>query len=303
MRVSLVLLLFFAISLFAWWLPRRTMVSVWWNGGSVTCDKDRLRAVAALEWIDTTRGTWVWKHFATVYRLLGWMRTDIEVDWVTLSDSKVTDDWLVRLNRFPKLEGVTLHDRQLGVGLRELRGCLTLKEINIRSVSDRHLVELRRLPQVESLILWEPQPGDIGLESLTVLSKLNSLFIANSKYTDEVLGALPELPSVESFTVQDCVGFVDDDWRHLHRLPRLKYLDIVCRKALLGDVALEHLSQLHRLETLALRTPWKDVTDEGLAKLAAMKSLKTIMVLGFQCSPGQLQRLQKALPNCTITVL
>ncbi|MEK6261791.1 MAG: hypothetical protein AABP62_24600 [Planctomycetota bacterium] len=210
---------------------------------------------------------------------------------------------MVRLKRFPKLHGATLHDRQLGAGLDDIRGCVTLTDINVRSVSNRHLVELSRLPQIESLSLWEPQPGDIGLESLTALSKLNSLFVANSNNADEVLGALPELPLVESFVIQDCVGFVDEDLRHLQRLPRLKYLDIVCRNASLGDTALEHLSHLDRLKTLALRTPWKNVTDEGLAKLAAMTSLKTIMVLGFQCSPGQLQRLQKALPNCTITVL
>ena len=301
-RVSLVLMLIFAISLFAWWLPRRTIVSVWWNGGVVTCEKDRARAGAVLDWFDPTGGGWAWQHFRTMYRLLGWTRTDIEITWVTLSDSKVTDDWLVRLKGFPNLKGTDLHDRQLGTGLDHLRGRLTLKLINIHSASDRHLVELRRLPQLESLGLWEPQSGDIGLESLTDLSNLNSLFIGDCKHTDEVLEALPELPLLESLVIQDCKGFVDDDLRHLQRLPNLKYLDVVCSTSSLGDVALEHLSQLNRLETLALRTPWKDVTDEGLAKLAGMKSLKQMYVLGHQCSPSQLQRLRKALPNCAITV-
>ena len=278
------------------------MVSVWWNGGVVTCEKDRERAGAVLDWFDPTGGGWAWQHFRTMYRLLGWTHTDIEITWVTLSDSKVTDDWLVRLKRFPNLKGAALHDRQLGVGLDHVRGCTAFNNISIKSASDRHLVELRRLPQLESLSLSEPQSGDIGLESLAALSKLGSLIICDGKYTNEVLEALPVLPSLESLVIQDCTGFIDDDLRHLLRLPNLKYIDILNKRSTLGDIALEYLSKLDRLETLALRTPWKDVTDEGLAKLAAMKSLKTIIVLRFQCSLDQIQRLQKALPNCTITV-
>ena len=250
------------------------MVAVWWKGGSVTCDKDHLLAVAVLDRIDATRGTSVWKHIGTVYRLLGWTRTDVEVNWVTLSHSKVTDDWLVRLKRFPKLEGATLHDRQLGSGRDHLQSCIALNHIDIKSASDKHLVELRRLPQLESLELCEPQIGDIGLESLTALSKLKSLGISDCKHTNEILEALPELPLLTCFGIDDCSGFVDDDWRYLHRLPNLKTLGVKCRTSSLGGVALEHLSQLNRLENLLLQTPWKDVADEGLARLVAMKSLK-----------------------------
>ncbi len=278
------------------------MVAVWWNGGVVTCEKDRERIRAVLEWLDPTRGGRAWNSFQTMKRLFGWTRIDTEITWVTLSDSKVTDDWLVNLKRFPNLMGVALHNRQVGAGLDDLHDFMELTTVNIKFASDRHLVELRRLPQLESLGLMEPQSGDIGLESLTSLSKLNSLFIGDCVSTGGVLEGLPELPSLQSLVIADCTGFVDDDLRHLLRLPNLNYLDIVCRKASLGDVALEHLSQLDRLETLALRTPWTDVTDEGLAKLAALKSLEQIYVMGDQCSPSQLQRLRKALPNCSITV-
>ena len=100
-----------------------------------------------------------------------------------------------------------------------------------------------------------------------------------------------------------CANFDDDDLRHLLRLPNVKHLGIVDDTSELGDIALEYISHLSQLETLGLRTSWTDVTDEGLAKLAAIKSLKQIHVLGRKCSPNQLQRLQKALPNCTITVI
>ena len=302
MRVSLVLLLIFAISLFTWWLPRRTIVSVWWNGGIVESDADRARLNAALQWFDPTGAGWAWDQYRTLFWFTKWTHTDFDITDVALIDSKVTDEWLVGLKRFPKLRAATLHDRQLGAGLDHLRGCMTLKDISIQSASDGHLVELRRLPQLEALMLWESQAGDIGLESLTALSSLNLLVIGNCKNTGEVLEALPVLPSLEALTFQNCVGFVDDDWQCLHRLPNLKWLYFKGKTSSLGDVALEHVSQLNRLEALTLWAPWNDVTDEGLAKLASMKSLKQIIILGHQCSLDQIQRLQKALPNCVITV-
>ena len=300
-RVSLVLLLIFAISLFTWWLPRRSMISVWRNGGQVFCESDASRAVAILQWIDPAR-SWSGLDSDTVYWVLGLSRSDAGITRVHLNDSKVGDDWLVRLKRFPKLTSASLHDRQLGAGLDDLRGCMELKDIEVKAASDRHLVELRRLPQIESLSLWGPQAGDIGLESLNALSKLKLLFIADCKYTDEILKALPELPSLETLTFYNSTGFVDEDFHYLNRNPNLKTLAILCSTSSLGDVALEHVSQLKGLERLALLTPWTDVTDAGLAKLTTMKSLKQIIVSGAQCSPGQLQRLQKALPNCVITV-
>ena len=299
-RVSLVLLLIFAINLFAWWLPRRTMVSVWWNGGTVTGDKDHERTNAVLAWFDPTSTGWVWSYYDTVNRFLVWTCTDIDITVLSLSGSKVTDLRLFGLKRLSKLKAAILHDRQIGAGLADLRDCLELRDIAIKSVSDRRLAELRQLPQLQSLSLYEPQSGDIGLESLTALPSLNSLFIDDCKYTDEVLEALPELPLLERLTVHECTGFGDENFYCLHRLPNLKYLHIEGQLPL-GDFALEHVSQLTRLESLSLRTRWEDVTDEGLAKLARMKSLRNIHVVGVKSSPSQLQRLRKALPSCNIS--
>lgn len=300
-RVSLVLLLIFAISFFAWWLPRRTKVAVWWNGGRAFCDPDGVRARAVLGWIDPNRKL-SGRALSWLYWVNNLISSDADITRVHLNDSKVGNDWLVRLKGFPNLTLVGLDDRQLGTGLNDLHDCVALKKIDITSATGQHLVELRWLPQLESLTLCEPQRGDIGLQSLTALSKLNHLYFMDCQYTDDLWEALPDLPSLESLFVQNCTGFVDDDLRCLHRLPNLKILLVDGTTSPVGDVALTHLTQLNRLETLALCIPWPDVTDEGLAKLAAMKSLKQIIVRGHQCSPDQLQRLGKALPNCSITV-
>lgn len=300
-RVSLVLLLIGAIGIASWWWPRRTMVAVWWVGGEVYCDADHDRASAILGWFDPAEVRGLWNHHGSLHRILGWTREDRDTTRVVLVDSKVGDEWLRNLRRFPQLSGVVLHDRQLGPGLDHLRDCTKLNDVVVHSASNRHLAELRRLPQLEEVMLWEPQPGDLGLDSLTALPKLKWLVVSDCRSTTEVLAAMPELPQLERLTIQSCMGFVDDDLKHLQRLRNLKFIDIVGQTPL-GDAALEHLSQLIHLEELALRSPCQSVTQDGMRALSRMKSLKELIVLGFQWTPEQLKLLRDQLPNCTIMV-
>ena len=301
-RVSLVLLLIGAIGAATWWWPRRTMVAVWWVGGQTYCDADRHRANVILTGFDPARASGLWSHFSRLYRILGWASEDRDVTFVNLKDSRVGDAWLETLHRCTQLSGVGLHDRQLGPGLDHLSVCAKLNSVSITSASNRRLAELRRLPQLEDVSLWEPQSGDLGLDSLTALPMLKSLFVGNCRSTNEVLAAMPELPQLETLVIQSCGGFVDDDLQHLQRLRNLKSIDIVGQTPL-GDAALEHLSQLIHLEKLALRSPSQSVTQNGMRALSRMKSLKELIVLGFQWTPKQLKMLRDELPNCTITVL
>ena len=301
-RVSLVLLLICAIGAATWWWPRRTMVAVWWVGGQTYCDADRHRANVILTGFDPARASGLWSHFSRLYRILGWTREDRDVTFVNLKDSRVGDEWLEALHRCTQLSGVGLHDRQLGPGLDHLGVCAKLKSLSITSASNRHLAELRRLPQLEDVSLWEPQSGDLGLDSLTALPMLKSLFVGNCRSTNEVLAAMPELPQLESLVIQSSSGFVDDDLRHLQRLRNLKSIDIVGQTPL-GDAAVEHLSQQERLVTLALRSPCQSVTQVGIRALSRMTSLRELIVIGRHWTPELLKLLRDQLPNCTITVL
>ena len=300
-RVALVLLLICATCAVSWWLPRRTMVAVWWVGGHVSCEADDVRARAILKWFDPAQVRGLWNYRKSVHWVVGWVSEDREITGVTLKDSNVGDEWLRTLRRCPQLTQVVLHDRQLGPGLDHLRDCAKFNSLSITSAANRHLAEMWRLKQVEEVLLNEPQSGDLGLDALTALPKLKWLIVANCQSTSEILAAMPELPQLEGLGIRACTGFVDDDLRHLQRLRNLRGIDINGQTPL-GDVALKHLSQLECLVGLGLRSPWQSVTQDGLRALNQMRCHKLVSVEKSQCTPAQLQMLRDQLPNCSIIV-
>lgn len=301
-RVTLVLLLIGVISLATWWWPRRTMVAVWRAGGTVTCERDRERAIKLLNWFDPTRGTWIWiRHFSTVYRILSWTSTDAEITGLNLKDTPVGTEWLARVQRFPKLKSIGLHDRQLGAGLDHLRDREQLSSVSVTVASQGHLVELKRLPQIKDIHLWKPEANEISLDALADLPKLHSLFVGDCSHTGKLLQRLPELPQLEMLILQNCQGFTDEDLQHLSRLPNLKTLDIV-KSSPVSDAGLEHLSRLENLEMLCVRKSSGQITKAGLQPLQRLTKLKQLIVLRGDLTLDQLDTRQVLLPNCAILV-
>ena len=300
-RVSLVLLLIGAISVATWWWPRRTMVAVWWVGGHVYTDLDDGRANAITTWFGPAGVGWLQNDPDSLFLALAYAREDRDITRVLLEDSKVGDEWLQSLRRCPQLTHLVLHDRQLGPGLDSLHDCQTLKHLIVQSASNGHLIELRRLRQLEVVVLREPQSGDLGLDALAALPQLKKLFVHGCRSTSEVLASMPELPKLEWLHIRECTGFVEDDLRHLQRLRNLKLITI-CSQTPLGDAALNHLSQLNHLESLCLDSPCQSFTQHGMRALSRMKSLKELFVFGVQWTPEQLKLLRDQLPNCAISV-
>lgn len=301
-RIALVLLLIGVISLATWCWPRRTMVAVWRAGGTVTCERDRERAIKLLDWFDPTGGSWIWsRHFSTVYRVLSWTSTDAEITGLNLKDTPVGTEWLAHTKRFPKLKWISLHDYQLGPGLDHLDDHKLFNGLDVTAASREHLTELKRLPQIERLSLWKAGADEINLDALTALPKLNSLFLGNCSNTGSMLQRLPALPLLETFVLQDCGGFTDENLQYLARLPNLKSLDIV-KSSPVSDAGLEHLSRLENLEMLCLRKSSGQITKAGLQPLQRLTKLKQLIVLRGDLALDQLDALQQLLPNCTVLV-
>ncbi len=277
------------------------MVAVWRVNGRVYCDLGRERSIQLLSWLDPVRDSWGWRHFSDVYRVVSWFNSDSEITSVAMADSLVNDKWLVHLQAFRNLKSIGLHDRQVGTGIGDLWGFEKLSRLQIVEASNGHLIELKRLPQLEDLSVWNPQPGDIGLDALTSLPKLKSLFFGNCPHANELLKSLPNLPLMETLVIQDCHGFTDDDLELLHRLPNLKYLDIV-KSSPVSDAGLIHLSQLENLETLAVRKSSGEISDRGLRALQQLKKLKELFLISGDLTPAQLQSLNQLLPNVKIQV-
>jgi hypothetical protein len=107
---------------------------------------------------------------------------------------------------------------------------------------------------------------------------------------------------VSTVTGAELYYTTDADLECLSGLPQLKWLSLV-RSVDLTDAGLAHLGRLTSLETLILLDA-EQVTDAGLRQLEPLKRLKRLRIdLGrHDVSEQVLQRLRRALPNCTIEV-
>lgn len=297
-RIALVLLVIVCISTGIWWWPRRGVVAVVWAGGSVYCPADRPRAIALMNWAYPSG--WTSPAFNRLTYFLGSGHTDAEITSVHLQNTNVDDRWLARLTRFPNLEGVDLDDSQLGPGLQVLRDHPRLKGLTLNGLSDRHWEELRRCPQVDWLMVVQPQAVDVGVEHLKFLPQLKEFHLQESLVTTDFLTHLPELPQIESINFFKC-PMTDDDLLHLQKLPNLKILDL-CKSGPFSDQGLVHLSRLSKLETLCIRISSGQITDAGLQALKPLENLKELIVIRGDFSPTQIQLLQQTLPKARILI-
>ena len=294
-----ILLLISVVSLTAIWWPRRTMLSVWNANGTVFCESRRKPAYDLMVQLGIMQTVWGSKNWSNHYALLSGTGLDRDVTGVVLQKSQVEDDWLVHLTNLPQLKYVDLHDRQLGAGLEVLKRIPSFNHLAVTAAANQHLKELRRLPDLEQLSLWSPQSGDIGLESLSSLTKLRSLLIDGSRNTDQILKSLPDIPTMEEVVFQNCSGFTDDDLNHLQRFPNLKYLDLV-KCGPINDEGLRQLGQLKNVETLAIRKSSGHITDQGLEALKDLSKLKKLYVIRGDFTVGQLKKLEELLPQAVI---
>ena len=297
-RVLVVVLVVFSVSLATWWWPRRTMLAVWYANGTVLRNDDLPRANQVVRWSNSIGVRWLGGYTEEVERFLSSFSADSEITGVELTNAKVSDEWLVRLKQFPNLEWISLHDRQLGPGLEHLRGLPHLRRVNVIAASNRHLMELKRLPELEALLLWEPQSGDIGLDVLPTLPNLKSLFIGDCANLGALLQALPDNSHLERLSTQNCQRLMDNDLSRLQRLKSLKQVAIV-RSGSIGDAGLIQISHVTTLETLVIRPSVGEITDRGLDALQSLHNL-TYLGLPYNWTPEQLQSLQQALPKAKI---
>jgi len=297
-RVTLVLLLIVCITVGMWCWPRRGMLAVYLAGGSVYCVDDRPRAVNLMNWAYPSG--WTSPAFDKLICFLCLAHTDDEITSINLHRTTVDGRWLSCLTRFPKLNSVALNDDHLGPGLDVLRHHSSLQNLSVYDLSDPHWQELSRCPQLESLMIIQPQHVEKGVEHLTSLPRLNELHLQDCEVTNEFLANLPELPELTSMNFFKC-PMKDDDLVHLRKLPNLKSLDL-CKSGPFNDEGLIHLSRLTNLEGLFLRVSSGQFTDSGLQGLKSLDQVQEFIFIRGDFSPSQVQTLQQTLPKARMLV-
>jgi Leucine-rich repeat (LRR) protein len=163
------------------------------------------------------------------------------------------------------------------------------------TVSDAHLVQLRRLKSVahlRDLDLNGTRVTDAGLANLKGLN-LRKLHLASTRITDAGLEHLKGLPDLEwvDLTHTPVTG---TGLEYLQDMPHLQRINL--KNARLTDAGLEHARALTRLHRLQLDLSGTPITDAGLKHLEGLTNLHFLDLSGTQVTDAGLKHL-KDLPE------
>ncbi len=243
---------------------------------------------------------------------------------VRLLRTKVTDAGLVTLKGLIALQVLDLHDTRVSdAGLLHLKGLANLRSLDlaVTQVSNEGMPHLKGLSKLVRLDLAGTKVSPEGLRHLKGISTLEVLGLTGPQVDDVGLAfLLREFPSLRSIwltetSVSDAGLFHlkgrinlytlylkrnnvgDAGLAHLAGLTNL--LDLSLTETKVSDVGLVHLKGLTKLQTLDLS--YTKVSDEGLIHLEGLTQLDTLNLGRTKVTDAGIQRLQKALPNLTIT--
>jgi formylglycine-generating enzyme required for sulfatase activity len=226
----------------------------------------------------------------------------LRVTGLTLGFTQVTDADLARLAPLGELTRLHLH------------GC---------NIGDDGMAHLKTHKRLTWLSLWDTNVGDAGMQNLAGLADLDYLTLNGTRVTDAGLAQVSGLAKLKVLHLAALSGVTGDGLRHVRGLQGLEYLDL--HDTSIDDQGLPHLAGLMNLRTLILSET--STGDNGLAAIKPLKNLRLLNLTGTKitdaglrhceglinlrelsldhtsASPAGVQKLQKALPFCTVTAV
>ena len=227
-------------------------------------------------------------------RLFGLEPTDDEIHQVVLTQSEVTDSWLHHLKELNGLQSLRIHGRQFGPGLAELKELPELSLISITQLRRQDLGQLQQFPNLQHVELQFPDFPDIDLSKLASLPHLGSLSCRGIKLTERQLEQIVQCKTLESLSIDSLVWEpAREGIDQLTRLPRLFHLRINH----VTDETVEKIAQIKSLSYLTIIGA--KLTDEGVASLTKLPQLQVLEL--HQCDPAiDAEALRKQMPRCRI---
>jgi Leucine-rich repeat (LRR) protein len=190
---------------------------------------------------------------------------------LALEASPVSDADLQHITSLRSLEYLSLPDRITDAGLAHVAGLTCLKGLYLTGgksrISDEGLRHISRISSLEELYLGGEYMTDAGLEHLKKLPKLEYLCLYGSRFTDAGCVYIKEMPSLRILSFHE----------NLSRI---------------SDAGLVHIAQMPRLEILCLHG-MKNITDEGIANLTKMSSLRMLNIASSQVTDRGLEYLSQ----------
>lgn len=170
-------------------------------------------------------------------------------------------------------------------------------DFNHCAFDDADLRRLGRFQQLQILQVCDTGVTDEGLAELAKWPRLQFLVVCSTKITDEGLAKLAALPELRGLDIGG-MDITDAGLREVARIEKLHTLRLFRTK--ITDEGLKELAKLPHLDTLDLQST--KVSDAGLKTLARCSRLRYLILLSTDRTEAGVAELQKALPECVISV-
>jgi beta-lactamase regulating signal transducer with metallopeptidase domain/Leucine-rich repeat (LRR) protein len=180
-------------------------------------------------------------------------------------------------------------------GMKYIRNLKSLEYLHLPDrVTDRSLAYVAELPLLKGLYIGAiggSQVTNAGLRHLSKLTSLEELYLKGERMGDAGLAYLRDLPRLEYLCLYGS-HFTDKGMVHLKNIPNLKILSFHQNLCRITDAGLVHISDMPKLEILCLHA-MSDITDNGLANLTKLRSLKKLQIGSSQVTDKGLSYLSQ----------
>lgn len=195
--------------------------------------------------------------------------------------------------RIPDGSAMTADDMALFGRLDDLE---ILQILNCRGLNDGMVASIRSLGKLRSLGLTNTAITDAGVEMIaTSFPDLVELDLSsNTGLTGSAMKSISSIHGLERLSLVQ-TRFNDIHTRRLKKLPKLRVLDLRGNMEA-GDLTLGAIGGLPALETFKHRSTI--VSDEGMAKLAESRTLRSLLAQDFAIT-NESGRHLAAIPSLT----
>jgi Leucine-rich repeat (LRR) protein/thiol-disulfide isomerase/thioredoxin len=246
-------------------------------------------------------------HLAALKKL---RRIDLEAFGVNREGFGVGDAALAVLATLPELETIDLRLTKItDAGLKHLASLRSLKALQIpgTQVTDAGVAYLKQLPHLEHLRLGVYDEGirltDDGLRDVGQITTLKSLDLSGTMITNAGLAHLHGLKHLEDLSLDE-TQITQEGLSQLEPLQSLRALRCYLNRPLDDDGA----DAVSRLKSLRRLTTFLELTDKGVAALAALPHLESFDLRGEGVTDAALEHVGRMtslkeldLHDCPIT--
>jgi Leucine-rich repeat (LRR) protein len=205
----------------------------------------------------------------------------------------ISDEALAQLSNLQSLENLYINRRKIEAS-RTIPHIAKIKSLKrLYCLNPGHSLSfLSQLPALEYLRIGGGNVGPEGLQHLADFPALHRLEFYD--LTREGVAVLPAMPSLRELHIQrKGIGL---ELEHMAGLARQTGLESLSLTARYTDDGLAHLKKLQSLRKLGLHGLMQDrdyITDEGLAHIKEIKSLESIIIYTGQFTDAGLAHLSE----------